>query len=176
MPYNGTLATDRAKLRNEINTDPRGYGYATDLESGYIGGVTNRLSALRDGSNPPSNPTAAGGAADGKITIRKPTVVRFDILEAIDIRDFQSNPNAVGNITLAASWFESTTQADTVRLANDDGSKTQTRKNLDRLVGNTNLSQDRLDAVSIKNGSRVEELFGFGSVVTSLNVSDALAG
>jgi hypothetical protein len=158
------MAINYATLKTELQTDPRGYGYAEHLTTGNDAALAGMLNTVRDGTN---------GTA---ITIRRPTVGRFEILDAIDVRDFPATPGQVNNATLAASWFESITQADTVRLANPDGSKTQTRKNIDRLVGDTNGSQTRLDAVAIKNGSRAEELFGALVTVSSDDIAKALRG
>lgn len=145
-------------LAAEITSDPRGYGYAADVAVGSDTGVKDRLNLPRAG-----------------ITVQRQRVPRQDILEAIDLRDFITNPNQVGNATFASGWFESVTQSDQIRLANPDGTPTRVRQNLDRMLGNGNLSQTRLDAVAVKTpSSRAEELFGEGTVVTDTDVQKAL--
>jgi len=61
-----------------------------------------------------------------------------------------------------------------IRLSNDNGTKTQVRKNIDRITGDTNGSQTRLDAVAVRVGSRAEALFGAGVVVDINDVGNAL--
>lgn len=154
MPLN---ATQLQALKVELNSDPRSYGYAADIASGYVGGLRDRLNLARAG-----------------ITIRRPDCDPAEILEAIDIRDFATSPAGVTNNTFAASWFESITQFQRVRLATADGAKTQVRKNIDRMVNDTKGSQTRLDAVAVRTGSRAEELFGAGTAVTTDDVTEAL--
>lgn len=144
-------------LKTELNSDPRSYGYAADILSGYVGGLRDKLNLARAG-----------------ITIRRPDCDPAEILEAIDIRDFAASPAGVTNNQFAASWFESITQFARVRLANTDGTKTQVRKNIDRMVNDAQGSQTRLDAVAVRTGTRAEELFGAGVVVTNDDVTNAL--
>jgi hypothetical protein len=153
------VAINHQALADEYRLDPRGYGYATDLAIGNDNGLMARGNEIRTGANPPANPTAAGGSANGSITIRRANVAPAEILEAIDIRDLQPDTNA-NSTRLSAAWFQSVSQLPFIRLANPDSSKTVVRKNIDRLVNDTQLSQTRLDAVAIRNGSRNEELFG----------------
>lgn len=167
------MALTTAALRTEITTDPRGYGFAPLVTTGNDQAVADKLNAVRDGTNPPTNPTAAGGVANGSISIKRPDCTPAEVLEAIDIRDFASAPVGVTSIPLTQSWFESITQFARIRLANADGTKTTVRKNIDRIVNDVNLSQTRLDAVAIRNGSRGEELFGAGVIVTRDDVSAA---
>lgn len=144
-------------LKTELNSDPQSYGYAADITSGYVGGLRDRLNLARAG-----------------ITIRRPDCDPAEILEAIDLRDFAASPAGVTNNQFASAWFESITQFPRVRLANADGSKTQVRKNIDRMVNDTQGSQARLDAVAVRSGSRAEGLFGAGVVVSHDDVTNAL--
>lgn len=147
-------------LRTEIQTDPQTYGYAAYVTAGNDEGVAALLNKVRDGTD--------GEAA---ITVRRRDVAPLEILEAIDIRDFTASPG-----TLSASWFESITQYPTVRLANDDGSQTRVKNNLDRVLADTQGSQTRLNAIARRNGSRAEQLFRTGVVVTYYDVARALRG
>jgi hypothetical protein len=155
---------DYQKLAAEINTDPIRYGYAPFVANGNDGAIVDTLKKVRDGKD--------GFPA---ITINRPDCTPAEILEAIDIRDFKT-PGGNVNATLAASWFESVTQSQRIRLANADGTKTVMRNNIDLLVSNTNFSQTRLDAVAVRAGNRIEELFGVNTNVTGSDVSWALRG
>jgi hypothetical protein len=160
-----------AKLKTELTTDPRGYGYATSISLGDDQGAADLINTIRDGSNPPATPTAAGGVASGLITVRRSNILSTELLEAIDTRDFVTNAT-----TIQASWFESITQAPMIRLMNDDGTNTRVLTNLVRLLNNTNGTQTRLTAVATRPGSRSEELFGTDQVVSADQVAHALRG
>lgn len=162
---------DLVKLRNELTTDSRRYGYATPISLGDDQGSADIINTIRDGTNPPGSPTAAGGVASGLITVRRSNIASTELLEAIDTRDFVTNAT-----TIQASWFESVTQAPMIRLMNDDGTNTRVLSNLIRLLGNTNATQTRLTAVATRPGSRAEELFGTDQIVSADQVAHALRG
>lgn len=151
MPF--TLAA----LTTEINTDPTALGYAALKASGNDQGIADLLNIVR-----------------ATISVKRPDCSPAEILEAIDLRDFPASPTGVASVPLAQSWLESVTQFARIRLTNDDGTKTTTRKNFDRLVNDTQGSQTRLDAVAVRTGSRAEQLFGAGVFVTPTNVANAL--
>lgn len=165
-----------AVLKTELQTDPRGYGYNAAVRNDT--NMALIINTVRDGTNPPANPTADGGVASGKITLNRPDCAPSEILEAIDVRDLldATTLTAAGvvNIPLTQSWLESITQFPSIRLAKDDGTKTQTRKNIDRITGNTNGSQTALNNVAVRSGSRAEEKFGFGFFVSVDDVSKSL--
>lgn len=152
-----------AALATEINTDPLTYGFAAMKVAGNDQGIADLLNKVRTG-------------ADGKpaISVKRPNCTPAEILEAIDVRDFPASPTGVTSVPLAQSYLESITQFPTIRLTNDDGSKTLVRKNIDRLVNDTQGSQTRLDAVAVRNGSRAEQLFGFGVAVSGNDVAASL--
>lgn len=168
MPTTLTLAQLTA-LKSEFVNDPRGYGYSAYWQAGYDGGLAPMINAVRDGSNPPANPTAAGGTANGSISRFKTTVSPMEIMGVIDVRDFISNASA-----LQAAWFESLMQIAGARipLADAAGVKTFIRLNLDRAVGNQNGSQIRLDNLAVRFGSRAEELFWTDMVITIDDISE----
>lgn len=163
----GLSPTQIAALKAELQTDPRGYGYNaagrndTDMK--------NRVNAVRDGTNPGTNPTGAGGQASGVISLKRPTIPRQELLNAIDTRDLKASPTV-----LEGSVLESILQSDTITLLNDDGTNNLTRQNLNRLLADTNGSQTRLGTIARRNASRAEELFGFGVAVTTDEVGLAL--
>jgi hypothetical protein len=154
------MAMTGQALRAEIETDPRSYSYAPTADGSRDQPIADLLNLPRTGSN--------GGPA---ITIRRSDLTRQEVLEAIDVRDFISNANA-----LQASYFESVTQSDNIRLIRDDGSDTTLLANMVRAVNNTNGSQTRLRAMAVRAGSRAEELWGRDTFVTNVDVALALRG
>lgn len=137
-----------SQLKTEIQTDPTARGYA--------GKEDNAIAALL-------NEVQAG------ITIRRDNIMPNEILEAIDIRDF----NATNSTQPACSWFESVTQLRAIRLLNDDGSNTKTRANLNRMLDDTQGSQTRFNAIQNRQGSRAEVLFGRNTLITDQDVAIA---
>jgi hypothetical protein len=154
-----------AALANEINTDPQTYGYSTHVATGNDQAIADLLNKPRDGTD--------GEAA---ISVKRADCTPEEIMEAIDVRDFPASPTNVSNLTLAGSYLESVMQFPRIRLLSDAAGKTLIRKNIDRLVADTNGSQARLDAVAVRIGSRAEQLFGTGVRVTSSDVAKALRG
>lgn len=147
------------ELAAEIAADPLALGYAPHVASGNDQAIADLLNARR-----------------ATISVKRPNCTPADLLEAIDIRDFAASPQGVTSVPLAQSYLESVTQFASIRLLNDNGQKSLIRKNIDRLVGDTQGSQARLDAVAVRPGSRAEQLFGFDVPVTGSNVAQALRG
>jgi hypothetical protein len=145
-------------LKTELTTDPRGYGYAALLAASNWNGVRDALNLARAG-----------------IVIRRSNIVARELLEAIDLRDLLASPAGVVNITLAGSWLESITQVGDglIRLLDGAGANTRVKQNLDRLLGNTQGSQTRLNALAVRDGSRAEELWGESFAVTDGEVETA---
>lgn len=133
-------------LRTELNTDPRGYGYAAHVATGNVTQLVALLNKPRDGTD--------GFPA---ITVNRPFLTGAQVMNAIDVRDF-TIPGTV-NTNLAGSFLESVFQMMQVPLTESNGTKNQIRRNLDRLVGDTNGSQTRLDALAVQVGSRAQQLF-----------------
>lgn len=148
------MAIDYAALANEINADPNAYGYAARAAVGDDQGIADLLNLKRAG-----------------ITVRRPSVRREELMEAIDTRDLKANPTV-----LEGSLLESILQSDTVFLANPDNTVSRTRQNLNRLLADTNLSQTRLAALANEQGSRAQQLFGYATNVTPSDVAKALRG
>lgn len=160
-----------AALRTEITNDPQGLGYAAFLTSGQDNMVADVLNALRDGVT-----AAFNGVIGLAVVMQRADIAASEVLEAIDVRDFAASPGGVTNAPLAASWFESVTQARMMRLQNEDLSDTLVLGNLKRLLTNVNGSQGRLTAAAKRSGSRAEKLFGAGTVMQPLDVAQALRG
>jgi hypothetical protein len=148
-------------LKSEIQNDPRGYGYAAFVANGSDEGVAQLLTWVRDGATAcPLN-----GVAGPAISVKRTDISSQELLEAIDSRDFPATTD------WRQSWFESATQQRTLRLVADDGSNTRVLGNLKRILGDTNLSQTRLTALSVRAGSRAEELFGTGTTLIASDVT-----
>jgi hypothetical protein len=149
--------TQLQSLKNELNTDPNGYGYATDLASGNDASLVEKINLKRDGTN--------GGPL---ISVRRPSIRREELLDAIDTRDLKANPSI-----LEGSILESILQTDTIALANPDGLVSRTRQNLNRLLLDTNQSQTRLSTLATEVGSRAQQLFGYTTVVSDIDIANA---
>ena len=154
------MAINYTALKNELQNDPQTYGYAADIAAGNDVALAEKLNKVRDGTD--------GEAA---ILVKRADISPVEVLEVVDTRDFKANPSI-----LEGSWFESITQYEMVRLLNEDGSNTRVRANLNRLITDTNGSQTRLNAISNRNGSRAEQLFGSGTRLTTDDISRALRG
>lgn len=167
----GLTVTQLAALKTELQTDPRGYGYAAANRNDTD--MAARINLVRDGSagTVPTNPTGGNpaGLASGIISIKRPSIPRAELLNAIDTRDLKASPTA-----LEGSVLESILQSDTIALLNDDGSNNLTRQNLNRLLADTQGSQSRLGVIAKRSASRAEELFGFGAAVSIDDVGRAL--
>ena len=159
MPFDP--ATDLPALAAELRADPAALGYAPHVVVGDQAAHRVLEEMI--------------GLVRGTVAIKRADCRPVEILEAIDIRDFAATPTNVSNVPLAASWFESVTQFAAIRLTNENNQKSQIRKNIDRLVGDTNGSQARLDAVAVRAGSRAEQLWGVGSLVRYWDIGQALA-
>jgi hypothetical protein len=149
------MAIDYALLKSELQGDPRSYGYAPLIAAGDDSGLAAMLNQVRP-----------------EISIRRPDVKAAELLEAIDNRDLL--PSATG---LDQAWLNAVLSQDQgVRLVLPNGSNTRVVANLNRLVGNTQCSQTRLQTISTRTGSRAEELFGANTVITDSDIAKALRG
>lgn len=171
------MAINYATLTTEIQSDPRGYGYATPLAAGSDTGVADLLNRVRDGTGGPVpngtvplNPTAAGGVASGIITIRRTDITGSEVFHAILTADLVNSPNA-----LQAQWYNALITAPfPIRLLNADGSATPVRDNVIALVRAGTPTLQRLGALETRPGSRAEELFGPNTRVSADDVARAL--
>lgn len=173
------MPVNHAALATEVNTDPRGYGYAEDVAVGNDQAVADKLNLVRDGSvgRVPANPTGDGGSADGVVLVKRADVTSREVIEAVDLADFPalpSNPNASALSTerrqLAyLGWLASVS---TMRLVGDDGNDLPIVGNLGAMFPAGTGSRNRLLALRRRPGSRAEELFGVS--VTASDVAKAL--
>jgi hypothetical protein len=185
------MPVDYARLQTELTTDPRGYGFRQHIivaEGGTNAGLATNNSVLttmmnlsRDGSNPPSNPTADGGQADGRIPIRREQISSQEVWEAINMADMTVLPATPTEAQLSLerrnlAWLSGLAAIPQVRLLNDDGSNTPVITNLSTIFPSGTPTRDRLIAISTRYGSRAEELFGKATVLTHTDISTALRG
>lgn len=152
------MAINYTALKTEILTDPNGYGLTALWNNGADNQIPSLLNLVRDGTN--------GGPA---ITVKRADITPQEVLELIDTRDLPAT------VTAAMSWFESATQAPTLRLLNDDGTDTRVLGNFKRILTNVQNSQTRLVGASQRNGSRAEQLFGTNTFITTDDIAKARA-
>jgi hypothetical protein len=140
-------------LKTELLTDPNGYGYAALLAD------TNNPELVRQLNLPRA-----------EIVMPRPDVSPLEILEAISVDDFIATAN---QSILVGSWFESLTQYPSVRILKENGSDTRVMTNIMKILKNGTASETRVRALSVRYGSRIEQLFGVGVTVTVQEVIDA---
>jgi len=85
-------------LKAELQNDPRGYGYNAAGRNDTLMQIA--INTARDGTNPPSNPTADGGAASGAIKKDNKTVDTGAIRAAVTFAGFD------GLVTASQAWFQ----------------------------------------------------------------------
>lgn len=157
------MAINYSVLAAEIENDPQTYGYAALVASGSDEGIAALLNKPRDGSD-----------GESAISVRNPEIAAADLLEAIDNRDWNASIPAI-----ESGWFESITQQRTISLLNADGSNNRVLGNLRRMLkqsGDAGFqgSRTRVDALANRIGSRAEQLFGPGTMISALDVAKAL--
>lgn len=149
-----------AQLATELNTDPTAVGYASPIASGDDTAVATLLNTVNQA-----------------IQVKRIDITPSEILEQIDFADFATGLN-VAHI----SWFESATQQRVLRLVAEDGTDTRILRNIKNLLlangaaGANPQSRARLNAISLRAGSRAEQLWGAGTIVTNVDVAHALRG
>lgn len=147
MPYISTDATQRSALASELNTDPRAYGYAADI-------TAKDDSALAEKINRPR-----------AITIRKGVRSALEVMNCIDVVEF----GLLAPVGKQQYIIALVSVAEGVDLSND-----VIRTNLETIfpVGAT---KTRLAAAADKTpASRAEELWGVGTVLSHLDIAQAL--
>lgn len=154
------MAIDYAALKSELQTDPNAYGYAAT--NGNDVAKADLLNLAR-----------------AAITIRRSDVPAKDLWEAIDVGDYtalQANPTAT-QLSLERrylAWMTGLPTFGTVRILNDDGSNGPVAANLLAMFPAGSTTRARIVALASRNGSRAEQLFGQGVVVTAQDVGKAL--
>jgi hypothetical protein len=162
-------AAQLATLKTELQTDPRGYGYASLVALGSDEGLAQLLNVVRDGSvgTVPSTPTAAGGAASGIITVRRNDISGAEILQAVD----PSSDGAASLTALQTAFFNAVATMRNLSFVNADGSDNAVLKNLKQCFTNNSGSRSNLGTISKRSGTRAEELFGTGVSIAAGDVT-----
>jgi hypothetical protein len=144
------MAVDPQALKTELTTDPRSYGYAAALAVSDQA-AADLLNVVRDGTN--------GGPA---ISVNRGTISSQELVEAVVQSEMPSNANQ-------RDWLIMVASGERVRV--DTGSTA--RAGLLAIFGAPTVTRANLTAVSQQVGSRGEELFGVGTVVTGSDVDAA---
>lgn len=137
------------ELRTEIQTDPNGYGYAALMSIGDLAGTAALINKPR-----------------ATIPIPRPDVTPLEILEAINVTDFVSNANS-----LYATWFGALMDYPQIRILKPNGTDTRVMSNILKLLANGSQSETRIRNLASRPGSRAEQLWGEGAVVTVQDLS-----
>lgn len=103
-------------------------------------------------------------------TVRRIDIKPSEIIGTIDDRDWIANLTSI-----QAAWFQSLTSDDIVTFQNSDGTDNNVLGNLKRMLQNPGpqLSRAAIIALSSRDGSRAEKLWGTGVIITSDNISDS---
>lgn len=158
------MAIDYVAFKTELQTDPQALGYAASRTAGddvTLAGIVN--------------------LARAGITIRRSDIQPLELASAIDVVDYTSigaSPTAAQLSTERRflAWLTAVFALPVLRLVNDDGSDTLIIKNFKAMFAAGTPTLTRLSALSVRNGSRAEQLFGAGTVVSSADVAKALRG
>jgi hypothetical protein len=153
---------DYVALASEINTDPATVGYAALKAALNDQGLADALNLAR-----------------ASVTIRRADIAPQALWEAIDVADLTALPGTPTAAQLSTerrqlAWLTGLAALPTVRLLNDDGTDTMIRKNLLAMFTAGSGTLTRLAALSVRQGSRAEFLFGAAAVVTNIDVARAL--
>ncbi len=150
-----------AILKTELQTDPRGYAYNSTARNDSD--MAARINTVRTGSNPPSNPTADGGLANGSIKLNNLTVDTGAMRSTVTFAAFG------GLVTTSQAYFEWLTNAGLLTvnaemLQNLAGIPTATAAIW--AAGDRTAMNAAFEALLRRFGSRAEEKFGYGVSVT----------
>lgn len=153
---------DYAILRNELLTDPNGYGYDAWIAAGE-----------------PENCAAALNLPRASIPIRRADISSQEVIEAIDVTDFPALSGTPNSTQLSRerqylAWLSGVMAVPSVRLLNDDGTDTPVVANLRAMFPQGTATRNRLIALASRDGSRSEQLFGSGVTISAQDVGTAL--
>jgi hypothetical protein len=154
------MAIDLAQLKTELNTDPRGYGYAPHITAGRMQALADLMNQIRP-----------------EIGIVRKLILREQVLACWDLTEMEelyaANP-------LRLEWICLLTRQDfqmDLRL-DGDGSGPFDRIYSDILgelgSGGANTTGTAMGTLQIREGSRAEELWAAGDIVTWQQCRQAL--
>ena len=152
-----------AQLKTELQTDPLALGYGVSTAVNDWQGAANVLNIVR--------PT---------IAIRRSDITASVIWEAILVSEMTALPGSPTAVQLSTerrqlAWLSGLPAIGTIRLANDDGTDTQVFANLKAIFPAGSATRTRLLdlAAQTRLGSRAEQLYGTGTIVTAVDVDAA---
>lgn len=145
-----------AQIKNELTTDPNGYGYAQFMPSADF--------------NPPALAELLNRVR-ANISIVRTDVTPGEIRRCILVEEF-----ITGQTILMGSWFESLMQSTSndIVLKNPDGTNANDLKNLKRMLVNNSASENAVVAIATRSGSRSEQLWGEKTSISVQEVIDAV--
>ena len=105
------------------------------------------------------------------IQVKRADISSSDVASAILVTDYTALPTNPSNTNLSAerrylSWFEGIMSGPIIRMLNDDGSDTVAKQNFAAMFGSNTGTWARLVALSLRDGSRAEQLFRSGLVLS----------
>jgi hypothetical protein len=156
------MAIDYTVLKTELNTDPNAYGYAAPRNAGNDVTLAELVNLVR-----------------ATIQIRRSDITPQEVAAAIDVVDYTALPGSPTAAQLSTerrflAWLTAVFALPTMRLLNDDGSNGPIISNFQAMFGAATGTRTRLIALASRNGSRGEQLFGAGTIITSFDVARAL--
>lgn len=155
------MPIDYAALRTEILTDPNAYGYAEHRTSGNDQAIADLLNLKR-----------------ATIQIPRADISPREIWEQLDMADMPAlanNPSSgqQSQERRDLAWLQGLTGLAQISLVNPNGTDTLVRTMFGRLFPAGTGTRTRLLALSTRQGSRAEQLFGAGTFVGNLDVAQA---
>jgi hypothetical protein len=145
--------TQLAALTNEINTDPRAYGYSSLKATGNDQGLADALNLARDGTN-----------IGPVISVNRGSISTQELVEAVVRSEMPASQADRDWLIMVSSG---------VRVRVDTGSTA--RAGLLGIFGVATTTRTNLTNVASKSpASRAEELFGVNVVVTPTDVAASL--
>ncbi len=157
---------DYAALKTELTTDPAGLGYTAPIAAGSDAGVADLINSIGSGSayllQLPSIDK------NTFLTLTTPAAVRIGI----------GQTGADGSTPLSAAAIAKWTAVLAQGRAADPGSQINLAliATLGSPVADNVMTSAEFAALTTRQGSRAEVLFGAGTVVTSDDVATALRG
>lgn len=145
-------------LKQELQADPRAYGYAAVIATGVYANVAALLNAVRDGTT-----AAPNGVVGAAISVNRGTISAQELVEAIVQSEMPTNASQRDWLIMVASGAR--VRVDTASTA---------RAGLLAIFAAGTATRTNLTTVSSRPGSRAEELFGLGVAITGDDVGQAL--
>jgi hypothetical protein len=141
------MAFTNAQLKTELTTDPTSLGYAPLITAGNLGGVESLINKIQ-----------------GTITVFRNDVAPREVVQCIAAADF----NAAAQIAISKLEMMFISAPLDCTLAN-------VRANMQGIfTGASAATTNALSAVAQRNGSRAEQLWGTGTLVSSNDIMVAL--